>query len=325
MLNVIDSNTSVTTVFEYGTNIRYLPTSITVTLSLDQENTVNDSVARVAILIGIGILILLVLTALVAVALVLFFRKSTQRKLDYDSYSTLCRESILKIQPQSLQASTELYDQIQLSPSTGQPEVISKSEIANTNSPSPRHIDSTADKNKPKSATAKSNTTISNLLPFDVDKSPPPQEQPTYTVVNKQKRAKVSVESQNTAVKNNTQGSLSAYEVEQSNQKEQRQEEKETAIQTSLHAFESPEELYTAVKINSKGTAIKASKEPPPITPYTVEEMYTTSNKKPKAVQQNIMRKNHQYLPIQLTSCMQLSRKSVQQKMKRKLHRYLHT
>ena len=83
----------------------------------------------IAIVIGIIVAILIVLTSIAVIASILHLRKSTQHKQDDDhSYSTLSRETTQ--QTESLNAPTNIYDQIQLSPSTG---LISKAKIDNIN------------------------------------------------------------------------------------------------------------------------------------------------------------------------------------------------
>ena len=101
------------------------------------------------------------------------------------------------MQSQSLHTSNDLYDQIQLSPSTGQAEFISRNETANTNNPPPHQteygIHPSVDKDKPKSAKLK--ITASTISTQDEDKST--SEQPTYAVVNKKKKQKTEKESVN--------------------------------------------------------------------------------------------------------------------------------
>ena len=130
------------------------------------------------------------LLCLTAIVVVVFLRKSAQGNAKYDSpYSTLCREST-QTQSQTLDTSNDLYDQIQLSPSTGQAEFISRNETANTNNPPPHQTEyglhPSVDKDKPKSAKLK--ITASTISTQDEDKST--SVQPTYAVVNKKKKKK---------------------------------------------------------------------------------------------------------------------------------------
>ena len=92
-----------------------------------QPNSVTGIIA-----IGVSIAILLILSTILIITVVVlvwcYKRRSTKQNLIYtDSpYSTFSRETGQQIQPQSLQNdSTKLYDQLHLSPSTGQTEFIS--------------------------------------------------------------------------------------------------------------------------------------------------------------------------------------------------------
>ena len=242
-------------------------------------------------------------------------RKSTQkRKVDYDSsYSTLCRESGQQMQSQSLHTSNDLYDQIQLSPSTGQAEFISRNETANTNNSPPHRteyvIHPSVDKEKPTSAKLK--ITASTISSQDEDKST--SEQPTYAVVNKKKKQKtenesVNCKSQNTAAVSQNEDVTEQNAVEQGRES---QDSPDTTKQFPSQTINSPEELYTAVKTKPKDrpaedeiaplilpytteelyTAVKKphastagdDEEAPQIPPHTIEELYTAVQKKPKA------------------------------------------
>ena len=137
------------------------------------QNYAMNSASVLPVLIGIGVAILIVLTAIVVITLVLLYlRKSTKptAKSDYDnSYSTLCRGDTQQLQSHSQQTPTDLYDQIYLSPSTGQAEVISNAEIENINSLSLHHTDNLP--NTEKEQSRQSNVSVS--------------EQPTYAAVKK--------------------------------------------------------------------------------------------------------------------------------------------
>ena len=262
-----------------------------------------SGIATVATVIGIIIAILIVLIGIAAVALALYLRKSTRHKQDYDlSYSTLCRGDTQQIQPQSLNAPTDLYDQIQLSPSTGQAEVISKNEAENTNSLLPHQNEPSLniDTEPCKVPVIKEQSTVST------------SEQPTYAAVKKkQKKSKLmkgkkSGQAQNNA--NEEQGDevpqCSHTAADKTDIIQEDQIKQGEAILTSLHTVESPEALYTAVKKKPKDnvtethtiedlyTAVmkKPKDDPtdsdievaPPLPPHTVEELYTAVQKKPK-------------------------------------------
>ena len=233
-----------------------------------------DGVLLIAIVIGIIIALITVLTA-AAIIFTVVHKKMYTTKQDYDtSYSALSRASAQRIQPQSLNAPTDLYDQIQLSPSTGQAEFVSKAEIENINSPPPQVYDThpTVDTDQPKSATETPKLRELNLSPHDADNSTP--EQPTDAVINIKNKEKVG----NKSVKDN--------KAEESNQKVQKQVlhgENETATQISLqlHEVESLEMLYTDVKTKSENSAMK---ETPPVALHAVEELYTSVKKKQKSI-----------------------------------------
>ena len=185
-------------------------------------------------------------------------RKSRQNQIDYDSsYSTLCRESVQQTQSQSLHTSNDLYDQIQLSPSTGQAEFISRNETANTNNPPPHQteygIHPSVDKDKPKSAKLK--ITASTISSQDEDKST--SEQPTYAVVNKKKKQKtenesVNCQSKDIAAVSQNEGVTEQNAVEHRNYLQESQDSPDTTTQFPSQTIDSPQELYTAVKKKPK-------------------------------------------------------------------------
>ena len=131
---------------------------------------------------------MIVLTTIATIALVLFVRKLSQQKTECDnSYSTLSRGPTQQLQPQSLHTPNDLYDHIQLSPSTGQAEFISKTETDNTNNPSPHHhqygIHHSVDTEQPMSAAVQVTTTSSKYITSREKQSTNGQQ--TYAVVNK--------------------------------------------------------------------------------------------------------------------------------------------
>ena len=93
-----------------------------------------NSATRI-IAIGVSIALLLILSTILVITVILLIwsykRRSAKQKLcTYSSYSTLSRGSGLQTQTRSTREnSSELYDQIHLSPSTGQTEYIPKSEM----------------------------------------------------------------------------------------------------------------------------------------------------------------------------------------------------
>ena len=219
-----------------------------------------------------------------------------QRKLNYDtSYSTFSRENARQINSQLLHTPAELYDQIQLSPSTGQAEFVSTNEIENinSNSPPPSHnihpsIDTEQLPKCPSSATQQINLSLH-------DEEECSSEQPTYAIVDKKKKRKrieESAQSQNT-ISQEEGYPVPLHNLEQRDQPKQRQDvhdstyavvhkkskkgKANTATPIPSQKVDSPEELYTAVKKKPS----EDEEELPPLPPHTVEELYT-------AVQKNI-------------------------------------
>ena len=290
------------------------------------------------LLIGICVVIPIVLTAVVVITLVLLYlQKFSKSKLksaaDYDdSYSTLCRRDTQQLQPCSQQAPTGLYDRIQLSPSTGQAEVISNAEIENINSLLSHQTDNPPNPDKDQSR--QSNISIS--------------EQSTYVAIkeNKLMKGKRSGQHRNSAA-DEKECSFTATEKidikhEQKNIDDIKQEE---TTPTSVYTTESPEALYTTVKKKPKAknaadnedkvsskpphsvedvrTAIKkgvkggtTEEGAPQVPPHTVEDLYAAVMKKPKndpaKIVISIQKQPHQYLHIQLKSCMLLFKKAIQ-------------
>ena len=251
-------------------------------------DTSTDTEVAIGTGIAISIAMILLLTVIAAIALVLMRKSAQKRKVDYDSsYSTLCRESGQQMQSQSLHTSNDLYDQIQLSPSTGQAEFISRNETANTNNSSPHQteygIHPSVDKDKPKSAKLK--ITASTISTQDEDKST--SEQPTYAVVNKKKKQKTEKESvycenQNTAAVSQNEGVAEQNAVEHGSYDQEIQDSSDATTQLSSQTIDSQQALYTAVK--KKPNDRPAEDEiAPPIPPYITEELYTAVKKKPKA------------------------------------------
>ena len=233
---------------------------------------------------------ILLLTVIAAIALVLMQKSAQKREVDYvdSSYSTLCRESGQQMQSQSLHTSTDLYDQIQLSPSTGQAEFISRNETANTNNPPPHQteygIHPSVYKDKPKSAKLK--ITASTISSQDEDKRI--SEQPTYAVVNKTKKQKtekesVQCQSKDIAAVHQNEGVTEQNAVEHGNYLQEKQDSPDTTTQFPSQTTDSLQELYTAVKKKPHASTAGDEEEAPQIPPHTIEELYTAVQKKPKA------------------------------------------
>ena len=145
----------------------------------------------VAVIATVTGLILLVAMSIAIIVLLFCYHKRNQRLklgsnivgLD-ESYSTLNRGTKQQIQPQALNTPSEVYDQIQLSPSTGQSEPVSKYESEDTNTftsrtPDHHHMQ-------------ESDVTKTNFKSLETGKDN--SGDLTYAVVNKQKKKKAKSE-----------------------------------------------------------------------------------------------------------------------------------
>ena len=249
-----------------------------------------NSITKI-IAIGVSIAILLILsTILIIIVTVLIWsykRRSAKQKLCTDgSYSTLCRESGLRTQTQFTQEnSSELYDQIHLSPFTGQTEYIPKSETANINNPSttpqnPHPTYSTADEDIAEHSSILSATTESQLSSQKAHEST--SEQPTISYAAIDKTKKKQRKGKDPKHKAGEKGPpISPYAGSEVSSLSL-QEKKENATKQDINSPHTIEELYAAVKKKPKGCEPKGEEETPPIPPHTVEELYTAVQKKPK-------------------------------------------
>ena len=275
-------------------------TSVTVTENLAEDNN-NNLLLPAWITIGVASAILTALvTIVVIITLALYLRKSLQQKTECDnSYSVLRREATQQLQPQSLHTPNDLYDHIQLSPSTGQAEFISKTESDNINNPSPHHhqcsIHYSVDTEQPKSAamqiTDRSSKNIqSHKIEITID-------HPTYAVVKKKKERKKEKEPVHCPPKTSAATSLTFTKQDTTHKLIHSQPVKNVAkvdqpilcnqeiqdniitTQIPLQTSESPEELYTAVRKKTKESTAQNEEKPPPIPPQRVEQLYTAVNK----------------------------------------------
>ena len=217
-----------------------------------------------------ALLLVVVIPLIVTLSLILWYHKRKTYKSETDpnsasmredaSYSTLERGTRQQIQPQASK-SIELYDQIYLSPSTGQTELISniESETSEGISIPLSNVYSSVD--------------IENSQPItssETEKSKP--EDATYAVVNKKKKKKKSTEaSDDNANKNDS------TDEEDFKTKEKREEQVKAQEQLSL------EDMYAVVhKKPKKSEDQEDSETPPPIPASTVELLYTAVQKKPQ-------------------------------------------
>ena len=233
---------------EYDKTFNTSSYSVTVNTVGPDISTSNDAL-KVAIGIIMAIATLLT-TVLVLIAVVIFARKSIKQKRENDSpYSVLRRGTTRQLQPPVDNNPSDMYDQIKLSPLTGQAEFDCNAETGNTSSnmQCQRSTSHSVEINQPKITSS----------PQTTDKHIDNTEHATYAVVNKKKKNKLSEKAE---VHNNC----------------------ESATQRNAHGQASLEELYTAVKKKPKGRASKEDENAPPIPLHTVEELYTAVNKIPK-------------------------------------------
>ena len=270
--------------------------------AIGAQNNVMNVAPVVTILIGIGVAIPIVLLVIIVVVtlVLLYLRKSIQPKSKSgydDSYSTLRRGDNQQLQPHSQQPpiDTDLYDQIQLSPSTGQSEMVSTTEIENINIPSSQQP----------SASPNTDTDQGNKISGQDNVST--SEQPTYAAVKKKQKKNKHLKGKNfpkkassseknkeeimlhsaikvkkreiTPTSVDTTESLEAlYSVVQKKSKVDRDKEEKVPPPPPY----SVEELYTAVRKNVKGSAMEEEDGAPQIPPHTIEDLYTAVMKKPK-------------------------------------------
>ena len=281
-------------------------------MTVSKTSTVQSNSITVIIAIGVSIAILLILsTTLIIIVIVLickYKRRSAKQKLNTDSsYSTLNRETVQQIQPQSIQHDTaELYDQIHLSPSTGQTEFIQKcAESENINNPTYNHH--THSKTEHSVSPSAAQQPDSQLAPQNIDEST--SEQPTYAAVDKSKKIKLkkqrkkdpkhnAAENKGPPISSYTQkvsprsADKEAYAAEKDDPTKNSQktlDNTHTSInqdqtrEQEISSTRTVEELYAAVKKKPKRSVPKDDEETPPISLHSVEELYTAVQKKPKS------------------------------------------
>ena len=274
---------------EYSSSVRPINTS---TSRTDTE-MLRDQSKTVTIAIGVSTVILLIVSSTLIITVVVLIwnykRKSSAKHTD-SSYSTLNRGTGQQTQPQSVkQDSAQLYDQIHLSPSTGQTEFIPKSESANINNPSttlqnshPTYLIANDDRVEHSMAlNAAYRGTISQLSSQKTHESTCMQL--TYAAVDKSKnKFKKQTKKEDSKYKAAEKGPpVSPYEHKISSAS--MQETKGIAEKQESYPSHTIEELYTAVKKKPKDSMPKDEEETPPIPPCTVEELYTAVEKNPKS------------------------------------------
>ena len=235
-------------------------------LSFDYSESAQGGLGLEVVIGIVTIVLALVLAVVVAIIIGLTLKRLAKKKLDHNSsYSVLSRGTN---QQQQLQAPNDMYDQIKLSPLTGQAEFVSNTETDNI-SRNLQHQQDTHQRTETQQHGMASlpNATAMNLSPQNHSNTSAP-EQPTYAVVNKIKKKKQQTEKEL---------------VHKSKAKDRNEEESVTqglnGHNTATDGVESLDQLYTVVKKKPKGRATKEDENAPPIPPHTVEELYTAVNK----------------------------------------------
>ena len=269
--------------------------AVTVTAHLAEDNN-NNALLTEWIAIGITMAIFIILVAIVIViVLTLYFRKASQKTEHDNSYSILHREATQQLQPQSLHPTNDLYDHIQLSPSTGQAEFISKTESDNTNSPSPHQgqhsIYYSVDTEQPKLATMQITDASSNSKEVPSHDEESISEQLTYAVVNKKRKQTKQKEPVHCPSEISVATNVSSTNLNTAKGNKSVHIRSVITIGGDIHSLEenvdnlkgaqpkeSLQELYTAVRKKTKDSTAQNEEEQPPIPPH--EQLYTAVNKK---------------------------------------------
>ena len=208
-----------------------------------------------------ALLLILIVSLIIILSLILWHRRRGNRKSEIDpnslsmredaSYSKFERGMRQKTQQQDSN-STEVYDQIHLSPFTGQSELISKTETETAEVSIIPNIYSNVD--------------MENSQPQSSSEASKPEDATvTYALVNKKKKKKKS--------KGASANKDDSTMEENSKIKEKREEEVKAQEQPSL------EEMYAVVQKKPKKSE-EQDETPPPIPPPTVESLYTAVQKK---------------------------------------------
>ena len=221
-------------------------------------------------------LILLVATVVLATLLLLWHKKRTQKNkirsnLDNQDglYCTLDRGT--KLQPQTQYASTDVYDQIQLSPSTGQSEPISEQ---------------TKKKNVNMFvlSTQLDCHNMEKQLKTEAEKPNNNPEFATYAVVDKHKKSKSTFKKEESSKSHdNTPGKGIPLDCEGS-VKAIVSVEHDKAYYSKYQQSErneNLEEMYAVVQKKSKKCEEQEGIAPP-VPSHTTESLYTAVQKKPK-------------------------------------------
>jgi hypothetical protein len=265
------------------------------------------------ITIGLAVVILPILSSALIITVAVLIRSYRKRlakqELNTDaSYSTFNRGTGLQVQPQfTQQNSNELYDQIHLSPSTGQTELIPQPQSENTNNPryNSHPIHPNTDNSVTTSAASQKTSPTATYAAIDNSKRKKENKDDTkhtaaekytpkvssskgvYKVEGKDNSAKMSLgdmyapDHQYQGRVNSEQGSNPSHSVEElyaAVKKKPKGSCSSAPVNESVP--QKAEDLYTAVMKKPKENSVN-DEVVPPIPPHTVEELYTAVHKKP--------------------------------------------
>ena len=268
----------------------------------------NSSIEIIVTVVSIPILVIVLIITVVALIIWSYKRRSAKHKFNVDNtYSTLNRGSRQTQQQTTQQDSAELYDQIHLSPSTGQTEFISKPQSENTNNPHynshPTHPDTENSGNNVLSAASHINSPMATHAAIDQNNKKEAKKDDTVTKHTAAEKYTLKVSSSRGAHADNS-TKRSQKSLDDTYAPDHQDQERVNSEQES-NPPHSVEELYTVVKKKPKGSGapvnesvpqiaedlytavMKKPKENsandevvPPIPPHTVEELYTAVHKK---------------------------------------------
>jgi hypothetical protein len=292
-------------------SIRIMNTS---TAKIDREMARGQPKTAIIAIVVSTIILLILSSALIIIAVVLirsYRRRSAKQQLNTDaSYSTLNRGSGIQVQPRYIQQnSNELYDQIHLSPSTGQTEFIPQPQTENTNNPRynshPVHPDtenSVTNVCGAASAGSQINSPAATYAAIDKsNKKKAKKDDTKYTAAEKCTQMVSSSKGAHAEWKHNpTEGGQKSLDdmyapdhqdqnkvnSDQESNPPHSMEELYTAVKKKPKSSSTPvnesvsQDLYAAVTKKPKGNSAN-DEVVPPIPPHTVEELYTAVHKKP--------------------------------------------
>jgi hypothetical protein len=252
-------------------------------------SAVQSNINIVAIGVSIAMLLILSIILIITTTVLIwsYKRRSSKQVNNCSPYSTLNRRAG---QPQPLQQdSAELYDQIHLSPSTGQSEYVPKNETANNrNNPSqtsqnfhPMYSTAGGDIAEHSSTLDAGNKVIISQLSSQKS-CESAAEQPTYAAIDKSKKRKFKRHTEKEDLKCEA-AKKGPPVLPYSGHESSTQEKKENAAKKEINSPHTIEQLYTAVEKKPKVGEPKGEEETPPIPPpHIVEELYTAVQKKQK-------------------------------------------